>query len=444
MKTDHLPTIAALARLQGAEVMLVGGAVRDQLLSLTPTDLDFAVHGNVIRLARAFADAIDGAFYVMDAERGVARVIARAADQTGAVFDFVLRRGDSWNDDLRERDFTINAIARSLDDGALIDPLQGADDLAKRVLRAVSPTALLDDPVRALRGVRLAHQFGLAIESTTRVQMAQAAAVLHVPSPERLRDALFAVLMLPAATAAVRELDALGLLAVWFSPRSADFDARLATLAELDADAAHTRALLPDDLSTRLSDHLRVSLSDNRSRLALLRLALLVHAEPVQRAEMPKASSQHETFRLSTAELALIRDIAAARRETLSTLHLTAPLTKQQIHSVMRAAGTAAPESVCAALAEWRFHDSKRTAPAEHVAVLLRAYFERYAPDVAPPPLLTGRDVLKLGLRPGRNVGIVLAALRDAQMTETIATRDAALQFVQTRIAALGSTFAAL
>lgn len=102
---------------------------------------------------------------------------------------------------------------------------------------------------------------------------------------------------------------------------------------------------------------------------------------------------------------------------------------KSRIHAIMLAADTAAPEAICAAAAERLAAGAP--VPPGNVAQLLQSYFERYAPDTAPPPLLTGRDLIALGIRPGPQLGALLTALREAQMTDKVATRDAALAFVQ-------------
>jgi poly(A) polymerase len=438
MVSQFLPTIDKLAGVQGAQLMLVGGAVRDQLLGLAPLDWDFVVAGDAIKLARAFADAIDAAVYVMDAERGVARVLLRnASSERPAVFDFVTRRGASWEDDLRDRDFTINAIAQPLDGGAHYDPLGGATDLRQHTLRAVGPDALVNDPVRAIRGVRMAHQFGLTIDPATRDQMRAAAGHLDVPSAERLRDALFAVLELPHAAEAVYELATLHLLRPWtgdedpgiaFSPR------RLQVLRALDGDAERLCAGLSPDIRAQLATHLRLCVSDDRSRRALLRASVMMHAAAASQiggAGYPR-SQAFDRLRLSAHELAIIRNIIVASDHAQGVFAVHDLPDKSRIHALMLAADTAAPEAVCAAAA-YRMAD-EAALPREQVAMLLQAYFERYAPDVAPAPLLTGRDLIELGVRPGPGLGEMLAALREAQMTDRVATRADALAFARTQI----------
>jgi poly(A) polymerase len=431
MVSQFLPTIDKLAAAQGAHLMLVGGAVRDQLLGLDPVDWDFVVASDSIKLARAFADAVGADVYVMDVERGVARVLlSDPARQRPLVFDFVLRRGTSWDDDLRDRDFTINAIARHLESGVLYDPLGGAVDLSNRVLRAVGPAAVVNDPVRAIRGVRMAHQFKLTIDPVTREYMRDASRYLSTPSAERLRDALFALLALPHAADALRELAALALLSPWTGADDPDValpPSRYRALQALDGDPAEVCAGLPPGTIAQLSTHLRASVSDDRSRRALLRAAVLLHAPPA--SQHAGLARKDNGLRLSANELTVIRNIAAASDHAQGVFAVTEQPDKSRIHAIMLAADTAAPEAICAAAAERLAAGAP--VPPGNVAQLLQSYFERYAPDTAPPPLLTGRDLIALGIRPGPQLGALLTALREAQMTDKVATRDAALAFVQ-------------
>ncbi len=145
-----------------ADAYLVGGSLRDALLGLHVADLDIAVGGDALTLARTLADRVHGAFVVLDAERGVARVVADSVDGR-AHLDIARLQGGSLQADLGRRDFTVNAIALPLKAAPssdwqeqVVDPSEGRDDLADRRLRLVSPTALADDPARLLRAVRIA------------------------------------------------------------------------------------------------------------------------------------------------------------------------------------------------------------------------------------------------------------------------------------------------
>ena len=117
-------------------------------------------------LARRMANLIDGDFYLLDEERDTVRVIDHAGEEGPVYLDFCTLRAPDLETDLRERDFTINAIAVDLHvPRRLIDPTGGVADLRAGLLRACTPQSFANDPVRVLRGVRLAFSLGFKIPS---------------------------------------------------------------------------------------------------------------------------------------------------------------------------------------------------------------------------------------------------------------------------------------
>ena len=205
--------------LPDQELYLVGGAVRDAFLGRSAPDLDFAVPANGIGVARRAADALGGDYLTLDHERDTGRVIVSDGGKR-IYLDFAGYRsfpgGTAYGleADLRGRDFTINAIAYDLRSGALLDPLEGGADLRAKRIRMCGPTSMSDDPIRVLRGVRLAALLGFQIDPGTRAAMKDAAPRLAGASPERLRDELFRILEGPRSDACLRALEMLGALHV--------------------------------------------------------------------------------------------------------------------------------------------------------------------------------------------------------------------------------------
>jgi len=207
---DLMATLRPLLARRRPPVYLVGGAVRDALLGRASHDLDFAVESDAVGLARSVADALEGDFYLLDAERGTARVILESA-----VLDFACFRGEELLADLRDRDFSINAMAlpaASSDVEALIDPLGGQNDLAAGLIRATGPAAIHQDPIRGLRAVRQAAELNLRITPETLGLIHAAADELPAVSMERVRDEFCRLLVAPHPAGSVRLLDELGLL----------------------------------------------------------------------------------------------------------------------------------------------------------------------------------------------------------------------------------------
>src|SRR6185503_14875868 len=164
--------------LPNQEIHLVGGAVRDMLLERLSRDLDFALPSNGISSARRVANVLKADFMVLDDQRDTGRVIMIESDGARTFLDFAKYRGTTLDEDLRTRDFTINAIAYDLRASTIIDPLNGASDLRAKTIRACLQTSITDDPVRILRAVRQAAAFDFKIERETRTSMRQGAHLL--------------------------------------------------------------------------------------------------------------------------------------------------------------------------------------------------------------------------------------------------------------------------
>jgi hypothetical protein len=164
----------------GVEAYVVGGAVRDELLGRPVVDVDVATPDPEVA-ARIYAGLSKGALFPLSERHGAWRV----AFSDGTTVDFTPLRG-GIEDDLRTRDFTINAIAVPVAGGERIDPLGGFPDLQARRLRAVSDTVFEDDPLRLLRAARLEDELGFALDEQTERLVRERAALVTKPAGERI------------------------------------------------------------------------------------------------------------------------------------------------------------------------------------------------------------------------------------------------------------------
>ena len=427
---------AAFVCRQGIAVYLVGGTVRDLLAGRASYDMDLAVAGDAMGLARRLADAVGGAYVAMDAERDVARVVVRRTGEPRLI-DLAGLRAGSIEDDLRARDFTANALAVPLcaPERGVLDPTGGREDLKARTLRVTHGAAFEDDPLRLLRGVRLRASLGWSIAPETERLMRAWAPALRRVSPERVRDELALILSLDAAAGGLAYAHALGLLepalpAVNGAALSAEMPAGIAAVAGLERlerawgrDNASDEELLwalPDALGGRLRAHLQEELSGGRTRRIALKLAALLY--PAGDVAGPVA----EGLRLSAREVRLVAGaVEAAQR--LRGGDLTRPPSRIETYRYFRRACEA---GVAGALLAWAVSGSGN-AEATHVATLLRAWFEERT-AIDPPPLLTGREVMdELGISPGPGVGRALEALREAQVQGLVRTPDEAREYLR-------------
>ncbi len=170
--------VQAAVRRSGLDVRVVGGAVRDALLGLQTDNLDLVVDGDPAALIQALGagatvyDRFETATVELPSGPvDVARARAETYAAPGALPD-VSPAG--FDEDLRRRDFSVNAIAVAVaDPGTLIDPLEGLGDLRDGVLRILHERSFADDPTRALRGARYAARLGLEPDPKTLAALAR-------------------------------------------------------------------------------------------------------------------------------------------------------------------------------------------------------------------------------------------------------------------------------
>jgi tRNA nucleotidyltransferase/poly(A) polymerase len=168
------------------ESYVVGGAIRDLLLGREPLDVDVA--------SRAPLEA---------AKRVRTRVIRLGSEEhlsawrvvdDGHVYDFAAIEGPDITTDLARRDFTVNAMAVDLERDTLLDPHEGQSDIAARLVRMVNAGNFDDDPLRILKGVRMAVRYGFEIEPETLRAIRERADSITQIAPERVTYELSIIL----------------------------------------------------------------------------------------------------------------------------------------------------------------------------------------------------------------------------------------------------------
>jgi putative nucleotidyltransferase with HDIG domain len=465
----------------------VGGAVRDLLLGRPVHDWDFAVDGDAMVLARAVGDALGGAFFPLDEQRGTARVVLSAETGTLVVLDFALLRGSALDADLAERDFTVNAMAVD-EAGTLIDPLGGRADSEIRRIRATSGRAFRDDPVRLLRAARLEAELGFVAEPQTESWIRRDASLLTGSAAERVRDELARGLAVPGAADFVQRLDDLSLLVhvvpeldalkevTQTSPR---FDVWRHTLNTLDtlehviatvvgkpslasappsagvpADALGALARRLGEFSGELQSHLAVTVSADRDRKLLAKLAALFHdvGKPQTRSVGEDgrihfhghasvggrvAEARMRALRFSGGEAAHVRTTVEAH-SCISQLARARTVTRRAIYRYFRDTGDAGVDTVLLSLADrlaaWGpdLEEARWIRRLDVAELLLHHFFERRQETVAPTLPVDGHDLMRaLDLEPGPEVGRLLDLLREAVAAGEVKTGEEALRLAR-------------
>ncbi|MFY8149198.1 MAG: CCA tRNA nucleotidyltransferase [Prochlorococcaceae cyanobacterium] len=349
-----------------ADAALVGGAVRDGLLGRLPErpDLDLVVAEDAIALTRRLARRNGGSCVVLDPERSIARLVLR-----GWTLDLARRCGPDLTSDLERRDFTINAIALPLEPGApLVDPTGGLADLQSRQLVAVSEANLLADPLRLLRGLRLAAELDFRLSGGTRTWLERHGERLGSVAGERVLQELEKLAAAPGGEEGLADVCRLQLLRPWGASGEAYTGA---ALTQLDRTAAAERGLSTEEAAWALP---------------LARLSLLLASEVVGRLHGSRRLQQQcERLRRWREALGSTPDLDALAEEARLRL-------QQELEAVLPALLLQLPAA----------------AAANH----LRRWRDPGDPLFHPrPPIDGGRLQEALGIRGGPRLGQLLAFL---------------------------------
>jgi tRNA nucleotidyltransferase/poly(A) polymerase len=461
-----LDQVLAFIAEQNVEAYFVGGLVRDELLGRTAKrDIDLAIDGDASELARAFADAMGGAYYLMDEEHDVARVIIGETD-----VDFARLRG-ALREDLATRDFTINAMARQLGSNELFDPFHGQKHLAQKQICAVTDEAFQNDPVRLLRAIRFAGELGFALGAHTEKLIRRDAHLLAFASMERARDELYKILALPDPTTWLRRMDELGLLAALLpevsalkgvtqsAPHAFDvFEHTLRALDELVALQANEYVDVANgECVAELQTHFAQIVSAERTRGTLLRLAMLLHdvGKPPTRS-VDAAGAIHfyaheargaalsdallRRLRFSNDEIAIVTRIVAEHVRP-AQLAREPHLRNRAVYRFFRDAGDAGVDACVVMLADQRgktvtLNDAEDARYRAANAILLDRYFRAHDQVIAPPMLMDGKTLMReLHLEAGPRVGELLEAIREAQAEGEVTTREQAIAWARGMLA---------
>ena len=475
VKPEASRLLAKISRFlseEGIGAYLVGGFVRDMLLLRDTADIDIAVDADALETAGKAAAVLDGKCIPLDDENGVARVVLPGGKWQ---IDFATLQGDIEND-LANRDFTIDAMAIGLETGLdiknIIDPFNGREDLDRGLVRAVSDAVFKADAARLIRAVRIAAELGFDIDIHTEQLIKQDSKLIKNVAGERVREELLRLLEMPGAGQRLTYLDELGLLTalipelepgrgvdqprvhVWdvFEHSIQTVSAVEFVLWESPLEYAGEEVLAVVPWSAELSRHFDREISHGSTGRSLLKLAALLHdiAKPQtktmddgrarflghQQEGAAIAAAVMERLRFSRREIKLV--------ELLITYHLRPTQmsnegipTRRAIYRYFRDTGEAGIDLLFLCLAdhlatrghtldlrEWQAH-------AQMTAYVLEKRNEE-ANITEPPRLIDGNDIIKtFRLSPGPEIGELLEALREAQAAGEVTDRQGALDYVK-------------
>ena len=388
-------------RRAGHQALLAGGCVRDMLLGQRCTDYDVATDATPDQVRRLFRHVL-----LIGAKFGVAMVVHGGKKVEVTTFRSDLsysdgRRPDAVRfttaeQDAQRRDFTINGMFYDPLADKVIDYVRGQADLRSGIVRTIGHPAdrFAEDYLRMVRAVRFAVRLGFTIEPATAEAICRFAPRIVAISGERIFDELTKMLALPSAAQAVGLLEQLRLLGP-ILPELADAEPRtraihrLAALARRKDPVLSLAALLADLPPKSISRILRRWGASNQLRDACCWLA--EHLGDWPRAGRPTQPGQ--------PGMALCDFKRLLGSEHFGRLKLL-----------------------------WAVEEKRLAGGAQCARQIARRAAAIPTDQIAPPPLVTGADLMALGLAEGPRLGRILRDLYDAQLNEDFATRAEAME----------------
>ena len=443
------------SQIKGAYI--IGGSIRDLLLDRSPTDYDLAVTGNPKKIAENIAKNISGRWIEMGKPgQTIIRVVSN-----DHIIDITSLNGASIEDDLKKRDFTINAVAYDLSSREIIDCLGGLRDLADKKVRMVSVDVFKKDPIRLIRAYRIAAYLNFEIESQTASRISADAELIHHSAGERIREEIFKLLGTSKSYHYLSQMADAGLLTAVFpdldwlkgclqnSHHFYDvFEHTLKAYEHLETLLNHPDGILPDTCH-----QIRQYLDEGKT--VLLKYSILlhdigksltkttdnrgeIHFYGHSRKSADMAQKINQKLRLSNREKRFVDCIIRSHLHPLFlfTAMQKKTLTHKGITRFFKKCGDNTPALLLHALADVL---AKGDRPGQKhkdfigfVKMMMHEFFYNFQPNITEPPLITGRDLIhEFGLMPSPEFKIILNRVREEQLTHKIRSRSEALVWVR-------------
>ncbi|AEE14381.1 polynucleotide adenylyltransferase/metal dependent phosphohydrolase [Thermodesulfobium narugense DSM 14796] len=442
------------------DVFLVGGAVRDLLIGKEISDYDFLVsEGSVSDIAKLLASNLGGKFFFLKGANYSSKTIRILKE--GLQIDISEPKGSNLQEDLLERDFTINSMAIRMSDGALFDSAEGIRDLINKRIRLTSDLAFIKDPVRLIRAYRFVAEMNFQLDERTGILiMEQAPLISQVPS-ERVRDEIFKILNLKNSADVLYNLWKAGILKIIFPEltlleKVSAEPQRFHHLNGLEHSFEALRCLerillfkspIWHDISEKLTHYLNHIIGGGRKNLQLLKLATLLHdvGKPItMKLDSNKTSFLNHDQEGSIIVEKIARRMRLSKSEIKELKHLVKnhmqpifiPPENSEAH-ILKFLSRTYPYTVNITLLSLADRLSSRGQKITLSYILERYRLYKkiiktslyYEPPKKLP--LNGKEIMKLlNLEPGPTVGIALKMLKGAMIRGEVKDEEDAKAFL--------------
>lgn len=373
-----------LFELCKGNLYLVGGLVRDSLLNRKSNDYDFVTGGDTLQISKELATLTGGTYVLLDTERQTGRVVWKI-DGESINFDIARYVGNSLEEDLKSRDFTINSMAKNLKDGAVVDPCLGIEDLKRGIIRTVNKQNLINDPLRMIRAFRLAAKLGFHIEPETLDYInSYSHLVSHTSAKERILKELYELLSYQNSYKYLVAMKDVGLLV----------DSSCEYIGIYEGLRRPRLCRLPE-----VAEYLKLY-------ERLVKIALFTH-------------NSTDKYALSSKELKFIHKC--------KTLVFTGEFTRSDMYTYF---DKCADDLIGILLVQLsRIHNTSNITY-KRLETLLTYYLEDKSLSNV-KPILSGKELMStFNLNTGKQIGDVLKALKIAQVENIVCDYDSAIKFV--------------
>ncbi len=411
----------ALGRGLLEDAFIVGGTVRDMLLEREVKDVDIAVKGNAPDIARSFADSAGASFVVLDENFGIARVA-----RDNEFIDICRMHGQSVNEDLADRDLTVNAMAIPLSkpgslkpedlNKTVIDPFNGLNDLKYGIIRMVSEENLVNDPLRLLRVYRFSATLSFQIEVHTSTAVRTHADLISSVAVERIAEELRHILMVDDSYSTIKEMEKNGLLLPLF-PELRDFS--IETWNHCRQSFGYAEHILRN-LPLYFPGHVNPiwDYFGSGYRFVCLKLAILIQEREI-------AETITGRLKLSRKEAEYIRMVLSSG-DVATTLDSDA---KADIRDFLRKYDDDIYAQLIYSLASTRVCQLSGNPLLSLAREIVSIYHDEFMPRKKMLPLINGNDLIEeFGLTPSPDFKEILGAVESLVLEGTITSREDALK----------------
>ncbi|GHT51393.1 HDIG domain-containing protein [Endomicrobiia bacterium] len=449
---------------QDYDVYAVGGFVRDMFLKRKHKDIDLAVNKNAVKYSKRLATAFKSKFVTLDKINETYRIILK--DNVVANIDISLFNGKTIEEDLQNRDFTVNAIAFNLKyfenfKKHIILPNSNAlKDLKSKTINAISDKSFKADPLRMLRAFRFAAELCFKLSRKTLQQIKQNAKLINTIAPERIKNEFFKVLSIKKSVILIDKMDKSGLLAELFPEikkmKKASkkyyyhpgglFQHSFETMESAENILNNLKKYFPTSYID-MQNHFEESsfFSENVTRVGLLKFTALFHDNAKPETATFKNGKMHffgheEHGAKKMEDIMLSAKFGKKDIEYVMSLikyHMRLPaltrnniVTKKATLKFFRDIGDKIPDLVVLSMSDWYsyktlkvFSSKELKLQEKSVRELLKYYYE--LKNAKPlPKIIDGNIIMqKFNLQPGPWIGdflkIAVEAYRDGEVSNT-------------------------